>query len=159
MRENIVVKGGSKCLQDAEVLDYAVLELHAVVQGSAVVKDHARVSRSTVEGQAVIAGEACTLDAYIAGTAHLTSEFIGRNGHVTHPRHYMFLRVLGIGYTVHRTHSDAKGYSAQIMREDGKKLTENALRQLISENEDHKVLLYVLNMHKKTFAAEADETV
>ena len=108
MRDNIVVKGGSKYTGNAEVLDHAVLELHSTVQGNALVRDHARVSRSIVEGDAVLAGSSRALDAYVGGTASLTVEFIGRNGHVEDPAHYFFLKIMGIGYTVHRTYSDAK---------------------------------------------------
>lgn len=154
MRDNIVVKGGSKYTGNAEVLDHAVLELHSTVQGNAMVRDHARVSRSIVEGDAVLAGSSRALDAYVGGTASLTVEFIGRNGHVEDPAHYFFLKIMGIGYTVHRTYSDAKGFGSQITRDDGKKLTMNAIRTLIENNPDHKVLLYMQNMTKKSFAGE-----
>lgn len=150
MRDNTVIKGGSKKLGNARLEDYGVLELHAVIQGNALVKDRAVVARSTVGEDAIIAGTAKVKDAIIGGNAHLTVEYVGRNGYVTDNSHLIYIKIRGIGYTVHRTSSDAKGYSAQIMREDGTKITVNALKELVDEFPEYKVLQYLFNQSKKT---------
>lgn len=151
MVDNTVIKGGSKRLGNAKLEDYGKLELHAVIKDNAVVRDNAVVSRSVVCDNAIIAGTARVMDAVIGGNTHLTVEYVGRNGHTTDNTHLTYIKIRGIGYTVHRTNSEAKGFSAQVMREDGTKITVNALKELVDEFPEYKILQYLFNQSKKNF--------
>lgn len=151
MQENTVIKGGSKKLDNAVLEDFGVLELHAVIRDSAIVRGHAVVSRATIADHAVIEGSARVKDAIVGGDTHLTVEYVGKNGHVTDNTHLVYIKIRGIGYTVHRTKSEAKGYSAQIMCEDGTKITVNQLKELVDQYSEYKVLQYLYNQSKQNF--------
>lgn len=152
MQEQIVIKGGSKIYDSARVEDSAHLELHAVLRDQAVAKGKSVVARSTVAEKAVIEGTAHVKDAYIGGNANLNIECIGKNGHITSNSHMVYIKIFGQGYTVHRIYSEAKGYSAQIMHENGTKMTIGTLKELADEHPEFKVLQYLFNQCKKIFS-------
>lgn len=151
MTENIVIKGGSQLLHNAQVLDHATLELHAIAQDNSVVQDKAIVARSIIKDSAVISGTARVKDAVIGGTTVLNVEYVGKNGHVFDNTHVTYVKLNGEGYTIHRTQSEAKGFSAQIMREDGVKITVNMLKDLIEQDNSNRILQYLFNARKKDY--------
>lgn len=151
MTENVVIKGGSRVLDSAVVDNFAIIELHSVVKDTAIVQDHAVISRSVVQDAAIVQGTAKVKDAVIGGEVVLSIEYVGKNGYVTDNTHLTYIKVNGIGYTVHRTYSEAKGYSAQIMREDGTKITVSTLKHLIDTSPENRVLQYLFNARKKDF--------
>lgn len=152
MLEKTVIKGGSKKLGNATLEDFAVLQLHSTIDENAAIRGSAVIARSTVQGNAVVEGIAQVWDAFVAGTARLTIEYVGKNGHVTDNSHVIYIKIRGIGYTVHRIYSEAKGYSAQIMTETGEKVTINNLKDLVDEFPEYKVLQYLFNQCKKNFS-------
>ena len=151
MTENVVIKGGSRILKSARVTDYGVLELHATITDNALVKDHAVVARSVISDDAIIGGTAKVKDALVGGSTVLDVEYVGKNGHVFDNAHLVYIKIKGVGYTIHRTHSEAKGYSAQMMREDGTKVTAKLLKELIDADVAHRALQFLFNNSKKHF--------
>lgn len=154
MRSNTVIKGGSQILGNAKLEDSGVLELHAVISENAIVRGNAIVGRSTISGNAIVEGIAKVKDAIVGGTTHLNIECIGRNGHVMDNTHCSYLRIRGIGYTVHRTWSEAKGYSAQIMHEDGSKVTISQLKELLDLYQEYRFLQLLINNSRRLYSDE-----
>lgn len=157
MSISYVIKGGSVVNGDGTVDDNATVMLHSTICESATAKGDSVIGRSTIAGNAVVDGSSVVMDAHVAGSTELNGEYIGKNGFVTDNTHYLYMRIAGIGYTIHRTHSDAKGFGAQIMCEDGKKVTEVKLKQLVTSDPAFRALQFAFNAQKKLYQLENPE--
>lgn len=157
MYEKAVIKGGSKVLDQSTLEGEASLLLHSFTKDRALVKGRAIIKRSTIGGNALVAGCATVEDAYVGGNARLTIEQIGRHGHVTAPEHAVLLRVRGETFTVHRTYSPAKGYSAQVVHHDHGKITVSQIRDLIHQHDAFRVVLTSLNLMRREVSTTNNE--
>lgn len=157
MTISYVIKGGSRQLDESTVSDQATLQLHAVTCDQATVQDSAVVARSTIQDQAVIGGTAHIKDAVVGGETYLTVESIGKHGHIMNNDHVVHLIIRGRAYTVHRTHSEAKGFSAQVIDSAHRKVTEVKLRQMVVDHPEYRILQFTLNMQKKAYQDEEGE--
>lgn len=156
--ETAQIRGGSIVAGQACVLDDAVLSRHSVVTQDARVSGSAQIARSRIEGSAVVEREAKVTEAYVGGRAHLTHEHIGKHGHIESPTHATYVRIDGIGYTIHRTFSDVKGFGAAITMDSGDRLSLVALRELASSSPMHRALLSLFMTLKRIYSNDPNNT-